>query len=189
MSPLARRLGVELMGKRARYDPADPFEPEERFTEPGGTPTLKVGEWTAVRIKNNTSQRLNITVFDLQPDWGITQVYPAGPGDFFVEIEAGQEVVLPLQAGLPQGYDEGKDVIKVLATVGSTNFRWLELPPLDQPLRRSASLSARSPADPLEELMAAFSADQPPTRQLIPAAYPSREWVAVQVEVDIRNER
>ena len=28
MSPLARKLRVELVGKRAEYDPADPFEPE-----------------------------------------------------------------------------------------------------------------------------------------------------------------
>ena len=184
MSPLARKLEVELVGKRATFDPADPFEAEAHFTEPGRTPSLTLGEWTAVRIKNNTSQKLNVSVLDLQPDWGVSQIYPAGSGDLFVELEPDQEMVLPLQAGLPPGYCEGKDVVKVFATVGTTNFRWLELPALDQPLTRSLR---GVPQNPLENLFAAFTAEQPPTRNLVPAAYPSREWITAQVEVNIKK--
>lgn len=186
-SPLARKLEVELVGKRAQYDPADPFEPEQPLTEPGRTPTLTIGEWTGLRIKNNAQQRLNITVFDLQPDWGVSQVFPSSQGDYFVEFEPGQEVVIPLQAGLPERYDEGKDVLKVFATVETSNFRWLELPALDQPLRRSADVRGRNPQSPLEQLMASFTADQPPTRNLIPAAYPSYGWVTAQVEVAVKK--
>ncbi|MEN6437857.1 MAG: caspase family protein [Syntrophobacter sp.] len=187
MSPLARKLEVELLGRRTQYDPADPFEPEELFTDPGRTPTLKTGEWTAVRIRNAAARSLNITAFDLQPDWGITQIYPSGHGDLFVELDAGQEVVLPLRAGLPQGYSEGKDVVKVFATIGTTNFRWLELPALDQPLSRNASLRYTGPKNPLEELISTITADQPLKRQLIPAAYPSREWVTAQLEVHVKK--
>ncbi len=187
VSPLARKLAVELVGKRAKYDPADPFEPEQPFTEPGHTPTLKVGEWTGLRIKNAAAQKLNITVLDMQPDWGVSQVFPSGPGDYFVEFEPGQEIVIPLQAGLPGGYEEGRDVVKVFATVSTTNFRWLELPALDQPPRRSAALRDKGPSNPLEQLAAAFTADQPPTRNLVPAAYPSHGWTTVQVEVNVKK--
>ena len=57
-----------------------------------------------------------MTVLDLQPDWRITQIYPADPGANFVPIDAGQEQFFPLTAGRPQRYMEGKGVIKVSAT-------------------------------------------------------------------------
>jgi len=72
----------------------------------------------------------------------------------------------------------------VFATLGTTNFRWLELPPLDQPVTRHASL-LRGPQDALEELLAAVTTEAPKTRDLEPAAYPSREWITAQVEVGI----
>ena len=186
MSPLARKLVVELVGKREEYDPADPFEARP-FDDPGHTPALKIGEWTGLRIKNEAAQVLNVTVFDLQPDWGATQVYPPGAGDNFVAFDPGQEVVLPLRADLPAGYSQGTDVLKVFATLGTTNFRWLELPSLDQPLSRSAAVRSTQPHNPLEEMLAAFTADQPPTRNLVPAAYPSKEWITAEVEIRIRR--
>jgi hypothetical protein len=186
MSPLAQRLVVELVGKRAEYDPADPFEPQP-FDEAGHTPNLKVGEWTGLRIKNDSSQILNVTVFDLQPGWGAQQIYPSGEGDYFVALDPGEQKVIPLRADLPEGYREGADTLKVFATIGTTNFRWLELPSLDQPLRRSASLRSLDPADPLEELLATFTADRPPTRDLTPAAYPNKGWVTEAVEVHMRR--
>jgi hypothetical protein len=67
--------------------------------------------------------------------------------------------VIPLRASLPKGYRPGRDGLKVFATVGTTNFRWLELPALDQP----------------------------PARDLKPAAVPGKEWVAAQVELNIRQ--
>lgn len=186
-SPLARTLEVELVGKRAQFDPADPFEPEQRFNEPGQTPVLTVDEWTGLRIKNTAQQRLNITVLDLQPDWGVSQVYPLGAGDYFIAFEPGEEQILPLQAGLPEGYNEGRDVLKVFATGETSNFRWLELPALDEPLLRSADVRNRKPQSQLEQLLASFTADQPPTRNLTPAAYPTYGWITAQVEVAVKK--
>ena len=184
MSPLVRKLVVELMGKQPQYDPADAPDPLP-FDDPGHSPTLKVDEWTFVRIRNESSQVLNVTVLDLQPDWGVKQVYPAGPGDYFVALDPGQEQILPLQASLPTQYKEGTDTVKVFATTRTTNFRWLELPSLDEPLKRSMEVRSKSPENPLEQLLAAVTADRPPTRNLIPAAYPSGEWVTAQVEVHV----
>jgi len=88
-----------------------------------------------------------------------------------------------LQAYLPEGYREGTDTLKVFATAGTTNFRWLELRSLDQPLIRSKPAVSRNPGGALEEMRAAFTADRPPTRNLNPAAYPSKEWITEAVEV------
>lgn len=181
-SPLVRKLVVELIGKRVEYDPADPFEPEP-FDDAGHTRNLKVGEWAGLRIKNDSLGVLNVTVFDLQPGWGAKQIYPSGEGDYFVAFDPGEAKVIPLRAYLPENYREGTDTLKVFATVGTTNFRWLELPPLDQPLTRSRSVLRRNPGNPLEEMLAAFTADRAPTRDLNPAAYPSKDWITEAVEL------
>lgn len=185
LSPLAGKLIIELMGKRQDYDPLDPFEPQP-FDHIGPTPILTVGEWTALRIRNAASKVLNITVFDLQPGWGISQIYPSGQGDYFVSLDPEQEIVLPLLAELPAGYCEGTDVIKVFATVAATSFRWLELPRLDEPFR-SPTIPPKAPRNSLEELLTIFVTDRPPMRNLVPAAYPSREWVTAQVEVGVQR--
>ncbi len=184
-NPMARRLVVELAGKRADYDPAGEFEAEETLDEPGGTPTLTAGEWVGVRILNRSLAVVNVTAVVLDPGWGITQVYPAGEGDYFVTFEPRQEKILPLETFMPEGYEEGRDVVKVFATLDTANFRWLELPHLDQPQVRSAGLA--TPANPLEELLSAFTADQPVTRRLQPSAYPSQGWITAQVEFTVRR--
>ncbi len=137
------------------------------------------------REENDPSRILNITVLDMQPDWGISQVYPAGSGHF-EPLDPGQEKVIPLHASLPEGSTEGTDVIKVFATIGTTNFRWLELPPLDRPIERSASTRG-VPKDPLEEFLAAVSEDKPKNRNLDPAEYPTKTWVTAQVEVQVKK--
>lgn len=160
VSPLSRKLMVELAGIQSDYDPMYPPEPIP-FKDPGNTPTLKPDEWTFVRIRNNSSKVLNIAVLDLQPDWGITQIYPSERDTDFWPLDPNEEILLPLQAYLPSGYTNVKDVIKVFATVGFTNFRWLELPPLNNP-------------------------DTPDNRQLKLSTYPSREWITSQVEISVQ---
>ena len=89
--------------------------------------SFKEGSYVALRISNNSSQVLNVTVLDFQPDWGITQTYPCASDSYFMPIDPGKFEIIPLKVSLPDGYKEGRDVIKVFATVGPTNFRWLEL--------------------------------------------------------------
>jgi hypothetical protein len=129
---------------------------------------------------------LNITVLDLQPDWGISQVYPSGPGALFEPLDPQAELLLPLQAVLPEGHEDIIDIVKVFGTVGTTSFRWLELPPLDQPIQRKAATRG-APTDPLEQLLAAVIEDEPRERNLNPAAYPSKGWVTAQVELNVKN--
>ncbi len=183
-SPLAGKLLVELAGVQAGYDPQDRPEPQP-FRDPGNTPVLKPGDWTFLRVKNISQQVLNVTVLDLGPDWSITQIYPSRQDTFFMTFDPGQETLLPLHAYLPEGYTDAVDILKVFATVSSTNFRWLELPALDQP---HISRSTRgTPGNTLEQLMATLAAEQPRTRQISLTAYPTGEWVTAQVEVRVRQ--
>jgi len=188
-SPLKGELKVELAGVQEDYDAADRPEPKP-FADPAGVPTLKVGWWTFLRIRNDSSQVLNIAVLDLQPDWGISQVFPRRQDLFFEPLDPGKELpLIPLRGDLPDGYSVGRDTLKVLATVGAANFRVLELPRLDQPSQgRAARHGTRSVArSPLDELLATAAADRPPTRTLTPASSPSEEWTVAQLEVCIRR--
>jgi len=183
LSPLAAGLTVELAGRQADYDPAD--RPAPVPLEDAGN-AVREGEWIFLRIRNGTHRDLNVTVLDLQPDWGIGQVYPEGAGEAFVSFGPGEEKLLPFQAYLPDGYEAGEDVLKVFATTGTTSFRILELPALGEaPRSKPRSLTG----DPLERLLEAVSAERPATRQLVPAAYASRGWTTAAVPVTIRRGR
>jgi len=173
------------------------MRPSKTFLTFSRIPISATDEWTFLRVRNDLppgkpndpSRILNVTVLDLQPDWGIAQIYPSG-ASLFEPLDPGREVLLPLRAGLPASYVEGRDTIKVFATLGTTNFRWLELPPLDQPptkvmVTRSAAVSAAT----LEQLLAAISTRESKTRNLDLAQYPSREWITAHVEVRIKRHR
>jgi hypothetical protein len=182
-----------LAGVQKDYDPVDKPAPQP-FADAGNTPVLEPSEWTFLRIKNllpkvddrnNPSRNvLNVTVLDLQPDWGISQIFPTGAAAF-EPLDPQQEVMIPLQAGLPEGYETGADVIKVFATAGATDFRVLELPALDQPPVKKGKRNAST--NPLDNLLSAITADQPSKRNLKPGANPSREWVTAQVEVRVEK--
>jgi hypothetical protein len=128
-----------------------------------------------------------IRIRDLQHEWAVQQIYPSGAADNFVAFDPGQELVIPLRASLPKGYRTGRDVLKVFATVGTTNFRWLELPAPDRPPAHGGVTRGGRLAAPLEQMFAAFAADRLPAPDLKPAAVPGKEWVAAQVELNIRQ--
>jgi hypothetical protein len=192
-SPLAGKLIVELAGVQDRYVRGERPNPRP-FSSSGATPTLDVGQWTFLRIRNRSAQRLNVAVLDLQPDWGVSQLYPGSLSDF-VEVEPGSELpLISLQAGLPQDYTEGRDVIKVMASIGPANFRMLCLPALDAPVLRSTERApderrSATPgrSNPLEALFAALTADKPRTRTLKAVTDPSTEWTTASVELRVRR--
>jgi len=182
-SPLARKLLVEWVGYQKDFELGDKPSPR-RFPAGNKTPTVKAGTWTFLKIKNLSDDLLNVVVLDLQPDWGISQVHPTPPS-WFIELEKGREELVPLHAYLPDGYAEGRDILKVFASLTAAHFRWLELPPLDGRLSVSKDHS-RQPSG-LDLLLDALSDTKPATRNLNPAAYPSRGWTTAQVELNIRK--
>lgn len=147
--------------------------------------TANQGEWVILKIKNMSPLVLNVVALDLQPDWGITQIYPNPTDCDFMPLDPGQEIMIPLQASLPAGYTEGSDCIKVMATKEPMSYRWLELPSLDKPLARDSMLK-RAPGNDLERLMAAISADHADTRNVSPGSFNTGDWAVSQVELNIK---
>jgi hypothetical protein len=184
-SPLVRALQVEVLRAQPDFTPGEPPDPQA-FDDPGHTPLTKVGDWLLVRIRNQASQDINVAAIDMSPDWGITQVHPTWTE--YISLDPGAEEIFPLRAGLPGGYEEGTDVLKVFATLEPANFRWLELPELDQPpVRKAVVTRSWDEVDPLEQMLASFTDDRPKTRDLNPAEYASRGWATAQVEVHIKK--
>jgi hypothetical protein len=182
--PLSNKLVVELAGMRSEYDPdGDPIP--EMPGEGENIIAVRDGEWVFLRIRNEYSDALNITILDLQPDWGITQIYPSGAA-FFETLDQEKEVILPLRTRLPNNYEEATDVVKVFATINTTNFRWLESPPLDNPSRGWTERGMRAPNNALESLFFTFMEEEgPKTRTVSIPAAANGEWTTAQVEIQI----
>ncbi len=189
---LARQMWAELAGSQP-----DPSNGGVASFSPGERITLRVHNRLQVNPAdpNDPSRILNITVLDLQPDWGVTQIFPASAAAFDT-VQPGQYLEIRLEAFLPPGYTETTDILKVFASQRTTNFRWLELPSLDQPMlpRRVAR---HAQLDPLEQLLAALTADQSlPTAEMksrsirvLTDTAADKPWAITQVElrVTMRN--
>jgi hypothetical protein len=177
-SPLAGKLAVEWLGTSDIYEPGDKLPPKSQmkpFTDPS-QPTVKVGEYIFLFIQNNSSQALNVATLDLASDWSIEKIFP-GQSAEFVTIEAGQKEVFPISTS-----STGQDTVKVFASVGAANFRWLELPSLDEELETKALTRS---GNPLDALFAAIDREKPKTRKLSVAASPSREWTTKQIDLTV----
>jgi hypothetical protein len=135
-SDLSQKLVIDLFKTPDNWEPGDRLKDLQPFESDGNVKLIKAGQRVVLRVKNTFSEDskkvLNVTILDLQPDWGITQIYPSSPGAIFLPIDPGREEFFPLQADLPSGYKEGRDIIKVFGTTEQTNFRQLELRPMNQ---------------------------------------------------------
>lgn len=187
LSTLAHKLEVSLLGVQDDFEPGDQRRPKP-FPGNSCTPVIAPGQWTFLKIKNNSGQVLNITALDLSPDWSVRQIFPASDvADNFYPFDPGQEEIIDIRTYLPPGYTEATDIIKVFATLGDTNFRWLELSGLDQPHSKKSISKARAEADPLEALLASMTTGRPTVRHL--EIFPSTNlpWTVEQVEIHVKR--
>ena len=181
-SPLARKLRVSWAGKQKKFEPGEKPAPRA-FARNVNVPTVKAGEWIFLKIENLSDSVLAVAVLDLQPDWGISQVHPFPPA-WFVELDPGCEELVALKAALPAGYKRGEDTLKVFASSSGAHYRWLGLPALDGVL---ATKNERQVQSDLDLLLYTLSENEPQTRNLSPATYPSREWTTNQITVNITS--
>ncbi|KAF8252523.1 hypothetical protein K440DRAFT_332782 [Wilcoxina mikolae CBS 423.85] len=116
---------------------------------------VKHGHQITMVFENHSEVGVYLTIFDLQPLWGITQIYPdvmdseyVGPGH---KREICMEVTLP--AGITS--DTAVDIIKAFATIDRMSFRALEIedidihPDTEGPVERHSGLSTQSLYDQL----------------------------------------
>lgn len=177
-SPLAGKLSVEWLGTSDSYEQGDKIPPKSQmkpFADPN-RPTVKLGEFIFLSIQNNSLQDLNVAALDLASDWSIEKIFPGKSADF-VTIDAGKKEVMSLLTS-----SAGQDTVKVFASVGPANFRWLELQALD---KQHAVRAFRSPQNALEALLSAIDGEKPKTRKLSVAASPSREWTTKQIYLTV----
>ena len=184
---LASKLVVELVGKQSNYKRGRRPSPQP-FDAPLN-PTVKSGETVFLRIKNDSTQALNIVVLVLSSDWSISQQNIWDSNEDFALFEAGHEEPTPtaFTLTLPEGYTEETNIFKVFATVGEANFRWLELPALDQPIPPSGTRGLTAPRNELEEILAAVGADEQlfNTKKVEVVVAPNRGWTTKQVAVKL----
>lgn len=184
-SPLAGKLAVEILRTSETYDPGDPIPTAAQLQKADPTkPTVTVGESIFLSVCNSSTQTLNIAVLNFESNWAIEQIYPTSPTELFVTLEAGKEVKILLQPAMEGEGNEIENTIKVFATKDQANFRWLELPSLDQEIKPKGSTRSGSP---LESLLVAIDAEQPATRKMIVAASSSCEWTTKQLRITIKR--
>ena len=181
INPFKKALQVELFEIPPDFQAG--IRPE--LHNPCDVLNLKANEQFIVRIKNNSSKRLNVTLLVLQPDWSISQIYPSDEVSSFEEFEPGQEDIITLQTSLPEGLEQGVDIIKAFATIEATNFRWLELHCLDQPPLSKKSRNLNKPKNSLETLLTIINEDGSFIRNLKPANYPSQKWTTTQKKLTV----
>ena len=168
---------------------------KQPFREPQNV-TLKPGEVTYLKIKNNYAKTLNVAVLDLEPTWAISQIPLQGHIAPFFALDSGREVYTKLRLALPEDYQQTKETLKILATKGLANFQWLILPSLDeQPPTRgnhpNQELNTRAmdhqTINPLNALLAAIGSDSnnPPekTRAFVYESAPEAEWATQHIEI------
>lgn len=186
LSPLAGKVLVELSRVPSDDEPDTAPVPVVPLNFSGPL-TFSVGERVILRVRNDSPQTLAISLLDLQPDWGISQIYPPPYSSDPAVLEPGQTLENVLVFALPSGYQEGTDVIKVFATVKPASFRWLELPPIElSPTRTRGSI--RGPANPFQELFARALQDSE-TLDLALLAAQSWEWTTAQIEVWVGTQK
>ncbi|MUH00922.1 caspase family protein [Scytonema sp. UIC 10036] len=189
-STLGKNLEVELLTQE-NWQPGDPIEPHP-FSD-RQNPTIDSGDYVFLRIKNiSSSKTFNIVALDSDATWAISQIALFESEAIFEEFQPGREEIIPLQLTVPDGkeYEKVKESIKVFALLGAADFRWLELPSLDEPTG-SRSANAKQGNSPLEKLMEAIGADadaQPPEpRAAVRVFDPNQEWTTKQVTINIIN--
>lgn len=106
------------------------------------------GEELIARVESTASRALWFALFDLQPDWGISQVFPEIGTSW--RLEAGGRREIRLDTLLPRTIEQGRDLLKVFATPdAAVDFAPFAQPPLGHGTFRSERSARRSSVHPL----------------------------------------
>ena len=170
---------------------------KQPFADPQNV-TLKPGEVSYLKIKNNCPQTLNVAVLDLEPTWEISQVPIQGDFASFFPLDSGQEAFTKLRLALPADYQQVKETLKIFATKGLANFQWLILPSLDEQPKTRGNLnrelktrSANQSINPLNSLLTAIGSDvdNPPekTRAMVYESEPDEEWATQEILITVKT--
>lgn len=109
---------------------------KQRFDDPNNI-SLKLGDsayiWAYVRLKNISSEPLNVAILNFEPTWWkISQSPIQGNKGAFYSLQPGEQTLTRLRFQVPDGNQQSEEILKLFVTRGIANFQWLILPPLNQ---------------------------------------------------------
>jgi hypothetical protein len=92
------------------------------------------GGVVTIKFKNLAREPVNLTIFDLRPLLGVTQIYPTATD--FETVYPNHERVLQFQFIIPTHAQLGcistvPNILKAMITIQATSFRSLEQPDID----------------------------------------------------------
>jgi Sec-independent protein translocase protein TatA len=183
-SDLTSKLEVELL-TQPNWRPGMPKKPQP-FADPTNL-LVNSGENTFLRIKNISPHDLNVAVLNLQATWEVSRFHIRSPESIFYPFAPNEEILVPLSFKLPdiERYRKARETLKIFAGIRGNDFRWLELPSLDEEIAPKAELHRAD--NPLGKLLAAVGADvdEPPFRMkaAVPIFDPSQEWTTKEIQV------
>ncbi len=194
-SKLAQAIEVELLQENGI-----PFDDPQN-------PVVNNGDIVCLRLTNKGTQPLKVAVLDIQPVWAVSQLPIGGLETPFFNLAVGAKEETQFSMSLPddEAYQQAREVFKVFAVQkGLADFRWLTLPPLDEPsAKRGVELDAKlkgmleeattrgenEGVNPLNDLLKMIGADldnaPPANRAATMIVDPKQDWVTKQVQMTL----
>lgn len=197
-SKLAQALEVEIL-----MEDGQPFPDSQNLT-------VKSEDIVCLRLSNKGTQPLKVAVLDIEPTWEVSQISIGGIESPFFALDRGavEDVLLRLKVPDDEAYRQTKETIKVFAVQrGLADFRWLTLPPLDEPseekgikleeelrgIVEESTTRGEEPEgiNPLNNLLAMIGADLDnvpnATRSASVVVDPRQEWVTKQIQIIVER--
>ena len=198
-SKLAQAIDVELLK-----------EDGTAFDDPQN-PVVQDGEIVCLRLTNKGAQPLKVAVLDIEPNWAVSQVPLGGMESPFFELAKGAKEEIQLRMAVPddEAYHQTRETLKIFAVQkGLADFRWLMLPPLDEPSQTrgakleeeleeavkgvvTRSMGEPEEVNPLNNLMKMIGADldkaPTSTRSASMVVDPKQEWVTKQIQIMVER--
>lgn len=111
-------------------------ERKEDWSDPAARRPLRAdrvpaGLLVCLLLRNTSEWPLNAIVLDLRPEWSIECVHPPADEGEFAVLEPGSDHPVFLRTWLPDGSDEARSVLKVIASVDPITADRFVLPALE----------------------------------------------------------
>ncbi len=185
-SELINDIEFELLGANTKQPLDDP-----------NNISFESDDYVYIRIKNKSSQPLNVAVLDFEATWQVSQIPILGDYSAYFSLQPGQDTKTRIQFYLPEkeGYEKFEETFKLFVTRGLANFKWLHLPPLDEDFQQKGNLdqeldNKRGNISPLNQLLSTVGANLEEAPMLTRARYAppaNADWLTTSITVTVKQ--